>query len=153
MLRLQRKGAEQVREESRMDAAAEDEAPAEEEEAEHTPEKKQELEEHRLVELLDREDVRALPLRHEGEERGGDRPPDVWLRFHGSGVAELDSSGVHRQVMKSFSQSVSWVLESGSAGMIYAFVTTETTAYDGYFHDLCQDEHGGVRSWASRALG
>ena len=77
-------------------------------------------------------------------ERGGDRPPDVWLRFHGSGVAELDSSGIHRLVMKSFSQSVSWVLESGSVGMIYAFVTTETTAYDGYFHDLCQDEHGGV---------
>ena len=30
----------------------------------------EELEEHRLVELLDREDVRALPLRHECEERG-----------------------------------------------------------------------------------
>jgi len=73
-------------------------------------------------------------------KRANGRARDLWLRFHGAGASVLHASGAHREVLKSFSQSVSWVLESGSTNTIYAFVTTETTAYGGYFHDLCQDE-------------
>lgn len=70
---------------------------------------------------------------------------DAWIRFHGSNAVVRDElSGVHRELMKMFSQSVPWILEHGDVDTIYTFVTTETTAYGGYFHDLCQDEYRGL---------
>jgi hypothetical protein len=81
-------------------------------------------------------------LNHRADDGG---PRDVWLRFHGSGAAVLDEeSGVYREMMNAFSQSVPWVLASGEPTTLYAFLTTETTAYGGYFHDLCQDEAHGL---------
>ena len=70
---------------------------------------------------------------------------DVWIRFHGSSPLVLhEESGAHREVMKTLASGMSWVLESGAVDTLYCFVTTETTAYGGYFHDLCQDEMVGL---------
>jgi hypothetical protein len=70
---------------------------------------------------------------------------DVWIRFHGSDVVVFDEqTGMHRELMRAFSQSVPWILDSGDPDTLYTFVSTETGAYGGYFHDLCQDECLGV---------
>ena len=70
---------------------------------------------------------------------------EAWLRFHGSGKVIWEAeSNAHHEVTESFCQSVPWVLESGRRDTVYAFISTETTAYGGYFHDLCQDESRGI---------
>ena len=74
----------------------------------------------------------------------GSKQRDVWVRFHGSNAVVVEDNGLHRELVKSFSQSASWIVEAGRPETVYAFMTTETTAYGGYFHDLCQDEGCGL---------
>ena len=69
---------------------------------------------------------------------------DVWMRFHGSGPLDTAKS---RAMLK---QSVHWIHECGQPGTVYAFVTTESTAYDGSFHSLCGDS---LSSQQFHALG
>ena len=62
---------------------------------------------------------------------------NFWMRFHGSG--QLDAA----KSRKTLKQSVDWIHECGQRDTVYAFLTTESTAYDGSFHSLCGDHFSG----------
>lgn len=65
---------------------------------------------------------------------------NVWIRFHGSGTGQVDTSYAEIYL----NQSLDWIVTGGRRDFVYAFVTTESTMYEGSYHSLCIDEAAGV---------